>query len=81
MDSYTPICYDCHVLMQCTFEQAMVAYPEEAPNTLWAADVYECPLCHKKVVAGQADEPLIRNAEDLASYLNEYSTPLFILKG
>ena len=81
MDGYTPICYDCHVLMRCTFEQAMVAYPEEAPNTLWAADVYECPNCGNRVVAGQADEPLIRNAEDLASYLAEYSTPLFLLKG
>ena len=83
MDSYTPVCYDCHKLMSFTFEHAMVAYPEKEPHTIWAADVYECPRCRKRVIAGWANAPLIRNArpEELASYLDEYPTPLFLLKG
>lgn len=82
MNNYTPICYYCHVLMRPTFELALVMFPKDRPTTLWAADVYECPLCYNKVVAGQADEPLIRdNPEMVARYSERNSANLFILKG
>ena len=78
-----PVCYRCHVPMSYTFEEAMVAYPEDAPHTIWAASVFECPRCKVRVVSGFAMEPLVRNAkpDELASYLDEYPCPLFLLKG
>ena len=83
MDGYTPICYDCRSRMRDTYQTVMVAYPEKEPHTLWAADVFECPACHKRTVAGFAMNPFVRNAapNELADYLKDGPNPVFLLKG
>lgn len=74
----TPVCCECNREMVCEKNDALVYHPTQKSDgtelneidAIWHADLYQCPVCKKKIATGfgrvrlgiDASEELKKNA-------------------
>ena len=73
-----PICTECELHTEKVQSGVSVVTTFLTPPTLyevWSADLWQCPNCNHKFIAGYGDRPLVRHFEDEAARFN---TPEFM---